>query len=51
MELVGQSFSLNVATDSIEIISNATELYRRWLLEDPPDPIKRDTEQVFIKVS
>jgi len=52
MEIVGQTFSLAVASDTIDTIANATELYRRWLLveSDIPSPIKTDKEQIFLKV-
>lgn len=47
LELCGQAFGLDVADE--KIISQVTELYRRWLLTDnKPAPMREDVEHYIV---
>jgi hypothetical protein len=47
LELLGQAFGLDVSDE--KIISQVTELYRRWLLTDAkPTPFRNDVEHYIV---
>ena len=47
LELLGQAFGLDIADD--KIISQVTELYRKWLLTDnKPTPMRDDVEHYIV---
>lgn len=47
LELLGQAFGLDIADE--KIISQVTELYRKWLLTDnKPTPMRDDVEHYIV---